>query len=67
MNFFLPFRSQICINYNHSLSGKCRFNTNGDYMFVYIYGDYIFVFVVLIPSEDGVCWTCPQAPREEIT
>ena len=39
-------------------------------MFVYIYGDYIFVFVVfvvLIPSEDGVCWTRPKAPREEIT
>ena len=27
MNFFLPFRSQICVNYNHSLSGKCRFNS----------------------------------------
>ena len=43
--------------------------------FVYIYGDYIyclhlwdyiFVFVVLTHSEDGVCWPCSEAPREEI-
>ena len=34
--------------------------------FVYIYGDYIFVFVVMTPSEDGVYWSCSEAPREEI-
>ena len=38
----------------------------GDYIFVYIYGYYIFVFAVLTHSKDGVCWSCPEAPREEI-
>ena len=38
----------------------------GDYIFCLHLWDYIFVFVVLTPSEDGVCWPCSEAPREEI-
>ena len=41
-------------------------------LFTFIVITYLFTFMVityiffLTHSEDGVCWSCPEAPREEI-